>query len=193
MKIITISREYGAGGREIGMKTAEALGIEFYDRDIISAAARESDIDVERIRREGEEISASESFLRSITPISYDQKDTIFEAQKQVVLSLAAKGPCVILGRCADMILTEAGVDSLNVFIHADEVHRAFRVGEDIGSRNPSDIARVMRRTDRARRAYYEHYTGARWGDCRNYTMTLDSGLLGTDRCVALICAVVRE
>ena len=117
MKIITLSRQYGAGGREIGLAVGKKLGVTLYDRDIIAATAKASSIDASQIEREGEEISATESILRNITPISYDQKDFIYETQRSVILDLAAQGPCVILGRCADVVLHDAGIETLNIYI----------------------------------------------------------------------------
>ncbi len=168
MKIITISRQYGAGGREIGLAVGKELGVTLYDRDIIAATAKASSIDASQIEREGEEISATESILRNITPISYDQKDYIYETQRSVILDLAKQGPCVILGRCADVVLHDAGIETLNVYIYSDEAHRAERISG------------------------YEHYTGQHWGDCHNYDITLNSGSLGVEACVQLICAAVK-
>ena len=187
--IITISREYGAGGHSIARKVAKELGIEIYDRDIIRNTARDSGLDVGVVEREEEEISRADAFLRMITPAAYvDRRETIHEIERKVILMLAAKGPCVLLGRCADVILNEANMDSLNVFIYADELHRAHRIGELIGSQNPTEIQKNMKRTDAARRNYYQQFTGRRWGDYRNYNLMLDSGLLGYDACVKLIC-----
>lgn len=187
--IITISREYGAGGHSIAREVAKTLGIEIYDRDIIRNTARDSGLDQGVVEREGEEISRTDAFLRMITPAAYvDRRDSIFEIERKVILMLAAKGPCVILGRCADAILDEANLDSLNVFVYADELHRAVRVGQLIDSKNPSEIQKAMRRTDAARRNYYQQFTGRHWGDYRNYNLMLDSGLLGYDACVKLIC-----
>ena len=103
------------------------------------------------------------------------------------------KGPCVILGRCADDILEKAGIPSLNVFLYASEIHRAVRIGELIGSRNPTEIQKKMQRTDAARRAYYEQFTEKKWGDSRNYTLSLDTGTLGYDTVVKLICDAARS
>ena len=193
MRIVTISREYGAGGHFIAQAVAKELGIEFYDKDIIAAAAKASYLDASVIEREGEELTAGESFWQIITPISYDHKDHIFQIQREVILDIVAKGPCVILGRCADVILNEAGIDSLNVFVYADEAHRARRVAEYIQSDDLSEIVRTMKRIDRNRRAFYEHYTRQHWGECRNYSMALDSGVLGPDKCVQLICEAAED
>ncbi len=187
--IITISREYGAGGHSIAREVARQLGIEIYDRDIIRNTARDSGLDMGVVEREEEEISRTDAFLRMITPAAYvDRRETIHEIERKVILMLAAKGPCVLLGRCADAILNEANVDSLNVFIYADDLHRAHRVSELIDSRNPTEVQKVMKRTDAARRNYYQQFTGRHWGDFRNYNLMLDSGALGYDACVKLIC-----
>ena len=187
--IITISREYGAGGTSIGRRVAKELGIEIYDRDIIRNTARDSGLDMGVVEREEEEISRTDAFLRMITPAAYvDRREAIHEIERNVILTLASKGPCIILGRCADAILDKAGVDSLNVFIYADDLHRAHRVSELIDSRNPTEVQKVMKRTDAARRNYYQRFAGRHWGDYRNYHLMLDSGALGYDACVKLIC-----
>ena len=94
---------------------------------------------------------------------------------------------CVILGRCADEILREAGVEALNVFIHADAVHRAVRVSELTGCTDATELQKMIAKKDGSRHTYYNHYTGKKWGDCHNYQMVLDSGALGYDLCVKLI------
>ncbi|MBQ3268646.1 MAG: cytidylate kinase-like family protein [Clostridia bacterium] len=191
--IITISREYGAGGHSIGRAVARELGVEIYDKDIIRSTVLQSGLDAGIVEQEEEEISRADAFWRLITPAAYvDRREAIHEIEKNVILMLAKKGPCVILGRCADVILSEADVECLNVFIYADDLHRAVRVSELIGSKNPSDIQRAMKRTDTARRSYYQQFTDNHWGDCRNYNLALDSGKLGYDLCVKLICEAAR-
>lgn len=192
MKIITVSREYGAGGHSIGRAIAKELGIEFYDRDIIKATAEQSGIERDLIEQDDEEFSTRHSILKNIIPISYDQKDEIFEAQKSVILDIAKKGPCVILGRCADQILKEAGVECLHVFLYAHEDARIKRVGELIGSDNEEVIKKTIKKTDHNRHSYYTYYTDQQWGDYRNYQMVLDTGVLGYDTCIKLICDAAR-
>ena len=192
--IITISREYGAGGHSIGRRVAQELGIEFYDRDIIRNTVKDSGLDAGVIEREEEEISRADAFWRMITPAAYvDRREAIHEIERKVILMLARKGPCVILGRCADAILADYNVDCLNVFIYADDIHRAARIGELIGSTNPSEIQKAMKKTDSARRSYYQQFTSKRWGDINNYNLSIDSGLLGYDTCVKLICDAARS
>lgn len=192
MKVITISREYGAGGHSIGRRVAQELGIEFYDKDIIRETAKAAGIDISSIESEEEQISLGQTIIRSITPVSYDPKEAIYEIQHKVIADIAAKGSCVILGRLADFILEEAGIDSLNVFIHADTLHRAKRVGELLNTDNISEIQKKMKKMDRARHAYYTHFTGKRWDECHNFDLTLDSGSLGYDTCVKLICEAAK-
>lgn len=191
--IITISREYGAGGHSIAKGVARELGIEIYDRDIIRNTVKDSGLDTSVIEQEEEEISRADAFWRMITPAAYvDRREAIHEIESRVILMLASKGPCVILGRCADAILDKANVESLNVFIYADDIHRAVRVSELIDSRNPSDIQKAMKKTDAARRSYYQQFAGRHWGDYHNYNLMLDSGMLGYDACVKLICDAAR-
>ena len=193
MNIITISREYGAGGHSIGKRVAEELGIEFYDRDIIRNTVRESGLDAGVVEHEEEEISRADAIWRLITPAAYtDRRETIHSIERKVILMLAKKGPCVILGRCADTILEEFDFESLNVFIYADAIHRAVRISELISSKNPSEIQKAMKKTDNARRNYYQQFTGKHWGDTKNFNLSIDSGLLGYDTCVKLICEAYR-
>ena len=128
-KIITISREYGAGGHSIGQQVAKELGIPFYDRDILKATVQTSGFDPDMVEHDQEDVSSTNFFFKSICSFAdasfSDTQDAIHDVQKAVILHFAKEGPCVILGRCADEILREAGMESLNVFIHADAVHRA--------------------------------------------------------------------
>lgn len=188
MKIITLSREYGAGGHSIGREVAAKLGIEFYDKDIIAGVARSTGVDEALIADKGEEISVAESIIRAITPISYDQKGVIFEAEKNVIIDIAKKESCVILGRCADIILKEAGIDCLNVFLYANDEARIKRVGELIGSTSRAEILKAMKKTDHNRQSFYTYYTYNKWGDYKNYSLMLDTGMLGYDNCVDIIC-----
>ena len=191
--IITISREYGAGGHTIGKAVAKELGIEIYDRDIIKAAVSESGLDMAEVEKAEEEITRSGMFWRMISPAAYvDQPYYIHSIEQRIILEFAMKGPCVILGRCADDTLEKAGIPSLNVFLHASDIHRAVRVGELIDSKDPTEIQKKMKRTDTARRAYYEQFTGKQWGDSHNYTLCLDTGMLGYDTCTKMICEAAR-
>ena len=191
-KVITISREYGAGGHSIGVRVAQELGIPFYDRDIVQETVKASGFEPDLVEQEGEDVSRAASIFKSICAITssnyQDPQDAIYDVQQAVVLRFAQEGPCVILGRCADDTLQKAGVDCLNVFIHADDVSRAMRVSEMTGSKNAADIRKLMAKKDDSRHTYYHRYTGKVWGNSQNYHLTLDSGALGYDLCVKLIC-----
>ena len=192
--IITISREYGAGGHSIGKGVAEALGVAFYDRDIIKAAAKESGEEMPDIERVEEELTRTGIIMRMLAPNAYrDQHDNIHSIEHSIILDFASKGTCVILGRCADDIMEKANIPALNVFLYASDIHRAVRVSQLIGSSDPTVIQKKMQKTDAARRSYYEQFTGKRWGDSRNYTLSLDTGVLGYDTCIQLICDAARK
>ena len=194
-KVITISREYGAGGHTIGKRVAQELGIEIYDKDIVRETVRASGFETEVVQEEEEDVSKASTFLKSLCSSSVhyrDPQEVIHEVQTAVILQFAKKGPCVILGRCADDILRESDMDVLNVFIHADDLHRAVRISEMTGITNATELQKLMAKKDSSRRNYYEHYTHKKWGDSHNYDLTLDSGKLGVDLCVQMIVEAAK-
>lgn len=197
MKVITLSREYGAGGHSIGRKVAAELGIQFYDKDIIREAVRATGFDIDLVQEEGEEISKLESFMTTLSNISSnyysDSHEKLRQIQEAVIMDMAKKGPCVILGRCADDILLNAGIECFNVFIYADELHRAKRVAELIESQDMALIKRTMLKKDTARHNYYNRYTGKKWGFSGNYHLSLDSGYLGYDKCAEIIADIAKN
>ena len=195
-KVITISREYGAGGHSIGKRVAQELGIQLYDRDIVRETVRASGYDTETVQEEEEEVSRGIALLNSILSNSVhypNTQDAIHEVQQAVILRFAQAGPCVILGRCADEILRSSGIPCLNVFIHASEIHRAERMKAETGITDATELQRLITRKDHLRRNYYNHYTGRQWGDSHNYHLTLDSGVLGDELCARIIIAAARE
>ena len=193
MKVITISREYGAGGHSIGTLVAEQLGIEFYDKDIIKGTASAMGVDPEKIENSEEMLTKGDSFLRAITPISFDLKDTIFNYEKEFIIKTASAGPCVILGRCAGDILQKNGIDCLNVYLYADTIHLAKRVGEMLNTKDINVISKEMKKQSASRNAYYMHYTGKHLNDAKNWHISLDTGTLGYDTCVDLICEAAKN
>jgi cytidylate kinase len=190
-RIITISREFGSGGRTIGRQTAMRLNIPCYDAELIEKIAQESGFSKEYIQEQGE-YAASGNWLadafsgRDRNGHSY--QDDLWAIQQKVILELAAKGPCVIVGRCADYILRDQA-DCLRVFIHADMAARAKRIVEQYGERTDSPEQR-LRDKDKRRAAYYQIYTDTKWGDVGNYDITLNSGVLGIDKCVELLAGL---
>lgn len=186
-RVITISREFGSGGRTIGKKVAEKLGIPCYDSEIIQKIAEETGYAPEYVKEAGE--YASGSFLSSAfsnRTFGPTNEDILWNHQYRVITELAEKGPCVIVGRCADYILRDKA-DCLKVFIHADMAFRAKRIVEVYGEREQSPEER-LRDKDKRRAAYHRFYTNMKWGHAQNYHLTLDSGVLGIDKCVEIIC-----
>lgn len=195
-KVITISREYGAGGHSIGKRVAQELGIEIYDKDIVRETAKASGFELELVEQEGEDVSTTSYFLKSLIAGSvhyHDPQEAIHDVQRAIILKFAQEGPCVILGRCADEILRDSGIETLNVFIHADDLHRAVRISKETGVTNATELQKMIAKKDTSRRNYYARYTGKKWGDSHNYDLTLDSGKLGDDLCVKLIVDAARS
>lgn len=185
-RIITISREFGSGGRTIGKRVAAALGIPCYDHELLQEIARESGFDENYIKDAGE--YAPGGFLASAFshPAGrLNNADYLWEIQYQLITGLAQKGPCVIVGRCADYILRDKA-DCLRVFIHADMAFRARRIVEVYGEREESPEQR-LRDKDKRRAAYHRFYTDMKWGYAANYDLTLNSGTLGIDQCVDIL------
>ena len=193
MKVITISREYEACGHTIGHNVGEKLGIELFDRDIILNTAKKSGLDIEQIVEEEEVMRKRDSLLRVIRPAAFDVKDTVFEYERRAIITLAKQGPCILLGRCANATLQEAGIDHMSVFLYASEEFRLPRVMEANECTDVEQAKRIMRKVDSARHAYYECYTGRHWGNLREYDLALNVGTLGIDTCVDIIARAAQE
>ena len=187
-KIITISRQFGSGGRTVGKELADKLGLPCYDQELISMMAEESGFSEEHVRELGDTPFRNRLFStraeRALNS-SYLQS-ALWNAQEKVILELAEQGPCVIVGRCADRILKDRD-DVLRVFIPADEEFRAHRIVEVYGELEGADPYDRMLEKDKLREGYYERYTRTQWGDARNFHLTLNSGELGLDFCVKLL------
>lgn len=191
-RIITISREFGSGGRTIGRKTAQELGIPCYDSELIEKVAAESGFNENYIKDVGEYapggLVASAFSHRNFGP---NNADYVWEIQCKIILELAQQGPCVIVGRCADYILRDKA-DCLKVFIHADMPFRAERIVKIYGERESSPEQRLKDK-DKRRAAYYRFYTNLKWGQASNYDICLNSGRLGIDTCIAFIRQVYDQ
>ena len=184
-RVVTISREFGSGGRTIGRKLAEELGIPCYDAELIQQLAQESGFSERYIKDAGECAPGGFLSLLSNRAFALTNEDVLWELQYKVITDLAEKGPCVIVGRCADYILRDTA-DCLKVFIHADMDFRAKRIVEVYGEREQSPEQR-LRDKDKRRAAYHRFYTNMKWGHAQNYHICLDSGKLGIDTCVAIL------
>ena len=192
-KIITISREFGAGGSTIGKKVAEILGYEFYDKSIILQAASEKNIDVLKVLKNDEEAPFLTGFTQSLFDFySKPVNEQIFEAQKQVIRKFGEHGNCVIVGRNANQILQEFD-DSLHIFVHANLWWRVEYLKNNRMQGVPEEkILKDIEKVDRKRCKYCTYYTNTEFGDSRFYDLCLNSAKLGIDRCVETIVELSR-
>ena len=194
--IITISREFGSGGRTIGRLVAEQLGYQFYDRELVNQVAERSGFSPEFIEESGEYASAKSSLLFAMATAGQysadglSMHDRLYIEQTRFIEELARQGRYVIVGHCADYILREHK-DCLHVFIHADMKSRAKRIVERYGEKDKSPEKRLAEK-DQKRRVYYKNYTGRNWGQAQNYDLCLNSGVLGEEACVELIVAACK-
>ena len=187
-RIITISREFGSGGRFIGEEVAKQLGIAYYSENIIDQIAQQSGLSPEYIE-ENAELSPKKGLFayafsgRDITGKSVD--DMLYEAQRKVILEIAEKEPCVMIGRNADFILKDRD-DVLNVFIYGDMPEKIKRICKLYDVTEDGAI-KLIKDTDKRRRTNYNFYTEQKWGIASNYTLSLNSSQLGYERCEKMI------
>lgn len=198
-KIITISREFGSGGRSIGKKLADRLGVPYYDKELINKVADETGFDEKFIEEEGE-YAPNKSFLAYAFAYAGPQRgimdglstaDYLWLAQRKVILNIAKEGPCVIVGRCADFILKDEP-DAFHVFVCADEDYKEERIVRLYGETQMPAVERLKDKDDR-RRVNYKHFTGREWGRCQNYDISLNSSAIGEDVCVDILEQIIKN
>lgn len=194
--VITISRQYGSGGRYVGKKLADRLGIPFYDNELISMAAKESGFAESLF--ENAEKNTTYSLLYSLSmfgtgtggmyglPLS----DKVFLIQSDIIKQVAEKGPCVIVGRCADYVLRERR-DVIHFFLHSDIDARVKRA-MTYYHLEEKKAKEAIEKTDKKRAAYYNYYTGERWGDIKNYHLALNTDSVGIDNAVDILARFVE-
>ena len=187
-RIITISREFGSGGRFIGEEVAKKLGIAYYDKEMIGQIAEQAGLSSEYVR-ENAELSPKKGWFayafsgRDITGKSVE--DMVYEAQRKVIMEIAEKENCVIIGRNADFILKDRD-DVLNVFIHGSIPEKVRRICS-LYNVTEVDAIKMINDIDKRRRTNYNFYTEQKWGMAENYTMSLNSSVLGYDLCQKII------
>ena len=196
--VITLGRKYGSGGGEVAKKLSEKLGIPYYDKEILQMVADESGIKESYFHladeRAGDKIlyKIMKSMAPKISSPSVDgnilSDDNLFMFQSQVIQKLAEQESCIIIGRCADVVLKDHPRVA-RIFINADKIPRMFRLKERLGVDTNKEIEKIMKNTDKQRSEYYNYYTGKKWADMNNYDLILDSGVLGIDTCVDVIAA----
>lgn len=198
--IITISREYGSGGREIGEKLASELGIPFYDKAIIDKAAKETGFCAEFIEKEEQRVTSSllfnlatntYTFGNMVSHYGQSLSDQVFQAEAKIIKDLASEGSCVIVGRCADYIL-KIQFPCFNVFVCADFEKRCERAIK-IDAVAREEVSDVVKKKDKARIRHNQFYGSQDWGDARNYDITVNSGSLGIDGTVQVLKTAIES
>jgi len=199
-RIITISREFGSGGRAIGKMVAEQLGVAFYDRELIRLVAKESGFAYDFVEENDEDaptsllynLSVGDLYAQAVfSPDTLPPADQVQIVQSNIIRDLAKKEPCVIIGRSADYILRER-TDCLNVFIHADTEAKIHRAVEEYGLPEKG-IEKVLAKKDKARATQYRRNSDLVWGLAHNYHLTLDSGLFGLESCRDIIVELAQK
>lgn len=188
-KIITISREFGAAGGTIGKTVAERLGYEYFDKELIIQAARDANLDVEKIVKFDEKVPVMFGFTQSLFDLyNSPVEERFYEAQKRIIRKIAEHGKCVIVGRNANSVLAEYD-DSFHVFIHANFYWRLNYLKSDkMKTVPPEKIAEHINNIDKARKKFCAYYTNKDFGSAASYDMSLSSSSLGIQKCAELIC-----
>lgn len=197
-KIITIGRQFGSGGKDVGKMVADALNIPFYDKELVELAAKKSNFNEDAVKEIDER--ATHSLLYSIvtgsfgldglnSPLFYEMpmNDKFFIAQSEIIKELAAKESCVIVGRCADYVLSEVeSVDVLSTFIYGSLDYRSMRVARDLNLTLPR-ARDYIKKTDKQRRTYYDYYTSHEWGKISNYDLCINTEKIGIESAAQMI------
>ena len=196
--IVTISRQFGSGGRTVGHLVAQALDIPFYDKELVEQIALESGFAPKFVEEHGEHSPGKTLFSYAFAPQGVpgvmngmSTADFLWHIQCGTILQLAEQGPCVIVGRNADYILKDRG-DVLHTYIHADLDFRADRIVRLYGESEKSPIARLQEK-DKRRKVNYQHYTGRTWGDADNYDISLNTAVVGVENAAKIIVDLVKN
>ncbi len=197
-RIITVNREFESGGNEIAQAAAARLGINYYDKFLITAAAEQSGLTENRVAASDERLESRFEYSQAEAALYFTSVKAplptgaqVAAVQFELIRKVAEEGPCIIVGRCANYLLRERD-DVLDVFIHAGVDYRMNRAMTKLNLPE-RQAARVLKTTDKARRAYYKNYTGCEWYDPDLYHMVLNPDRLGQDTCVDIICDLYRK
>ena len=196
-RIITIDREFESGGNEIAQAVAERLSLPYYDRFLITASADESGVKLDDALAKDEKLESRFEYSQAQAAYYYTSAESplptgarVAQAQFELIRKIAAEGPCVIVGRCAGYILRERG-DVISVFVHAGRDRRIQRTMSALRIEE-KEAVRILKQTDRMRKAYHKNYTGMEWNDPNQYHMLLNSDLVAPEACVEMICALYQ-
>lgn len=191
--VITIGREYGAGGRTVAKAISEAFGIPWYDRDFMKMTSKDSGYTVDEIKKDGEEISNRTKLIDAIfSNASYTSAhDAIFNAQRKEIVKLSAEAPCIIVGRCSNVILREANIPSFDIFLYGDIEFRMKRAAE-LAENGDMDLRKYVEQRDAYRSNYYKTYTKKAMGDYHDYDLCIDMGSVGTAKGIEMIISALK-
>lgn len=197
--VIVIGRQFGSGGREIGRRIAEKLGIPYFDKNLLAEAAKAFGFDKDVLADADEK---RPSFIRTFLGSSYGNTsdfgcwgslspDALYDVQSRVIGRICHAGPCVIVGKTADYIAREL-TNLFSVFIHSPEAHRARRIVMRNDAADEAEAIRIAKKADSKRESYYNYYTGRRWGAASNYHLSLDASMLSMEETVDLIISFLK-
>ena len=198
-KIITIDRQFGSGGREIGRRLSEKLGYAYYDHEIISEIAKKTEL-AEAYVKHIVEHSPFQSFPITIGKTFYhygsnavmEQNNTIYTEQRNIILGMAETSDCIIVGRCADYVLSE-NENRVSIFLYGDMDCRITRIMERHDGVDEDEAKKLIAKTDKRRMNYYNFYTGKKWGKFDNYHLSLNTSVLGIDGSARIIAEFVKN
>lgn len=198
--VVTIARQYGSGGRQIGNAIAQELGIKYYDKELLERASKDSGLCQELFENHDEK--PTNSFLYSLVMDTYSfgyssaaftdmpLNHKVFLAQFETIKKIASEESCVMVGRCADYALADYD-GALSIFVYADLDYRIHRIAEAYQISNSSAKEKIQK-TDKQRASYYNYYTSKKWGEATGYHLCMDSSILGIDGCVELIKSAIK-
>ncbi len=199
--IITIGRQYGSGGKELGQMIAKRLGFDFYDEELVTMAAEKNQMHEDILRAVDEKATKSllytlvtGSDLRYMNSAHYDMpiNDKLFITQSEIIKNLSEKGSCVIVGRCADYVLRDSAHNCIHLFLYADMEDKIKRISEkyDLSADKAKD---KIKKIEKVRKSYYNYYSSRDWGSIANYDLCLNTAKLGLDKCCDIICEYVKK
>ena len=199
--VITIARQFGSGGREIGMRLAALLGIKSYDKELITMAAQKSGMSSEILHHADEKATNSLLYTLALGSSYYGAasvdmnvpiNDKLFITQSEIIRELAAESPCIIIGRCSDYVL-RSNPNRFSIFIYAPLEEKIKRVIESGQAKNEKEARELISRSYKRRINYYNYYTGRKWGSPDNYNMLIDSSFLGIEGTARALADIYRE
>ena len=200
--VITIGRQYGSGGKELGQMLAQKLGIEFYDEELVTMAAEKNNMHQDILKAVDEK--ATKSLLYTLvtgsdlrfmgSPMHYEMpiNDKLFITQSEIIKGLADKSSCVIVGRCADYVLRDSKHDCIHLFVYGDMDKRIERISKkyDLSSDKAKE---KIQKIEKTRRAYYNYYSNREWGNVKNYDLCVNTSLMGLEKTADLLCEFVKK